>query len=101
MRAAQNTKSTRLLAFIPFALGVTALGLCAVYEAQRSDLLFSYFARFVQHHVDEVGFFALVAGVLGGLTGVVIIQFRGRNHIATIGTLSSVAAMLWSLLLPL
>jgi hypothetical protein len=101
MRAIQNAKSGRLLASVPLAFGAVALCLYSVYEAQRWGLLFYSFDRFVQHHLDGIAGVAFVSAILGALIGVVIIQFRGKNHLVTIGTLISTAAMFWCLLLPL
>ena len=102
MRTNQNGKVIGLVAFLPILLGCMALLLCALYQAQRSGLLFYSLSRFVQHHLDGVAGWASLTSVIGILVGLVIHRFRGRSGICACGIVASLAALLWSTLgLPL
>lgn len=101
MNVSKNARPSGLSAFVPFVFGIMALGCCAVYCMQRSGLLFLAFSQAVQRHLDELAGGALLAGVLGGLSGVVILQLAGRNRMVVFGTLISSVALFWSLVLPL
>jgi hypothetical protein len=96
MHAAQNTTS-RLLGWIPYLFGFVGLLLCAVYQSQRSGLLFHSLDRFIQHHLDAVAGIASLAALLGIVSGLVIVRNRGRSRLVTFGTIFAAAVLFWSI----
>jgi hypothetical protein len=97
MHAAQNTKTCGLLAMVPLAFGFTGLGLCVVYQAQRSDMLPYSLDRFIQHHLDAIAGFSMLAALLGVVAGLATLRLRGRSRLLTFGTILSVVVLLWCL----
>jgi hypothetical protein len=87
---------------LPLALGVSAILLSFIYYLERSGLLVPHsFERFVQHHLDSCGIASFVLAVTGMILGLYFGRGGRKARVVSWGTLTSVAAALAQLALPL
>src|SRR5262249_22363208 len=100
MRERQNGIVAKLATLFPAILGGIGLTFCFMYQAQRGGFILkiSYsFTRFIQHHLDAFAGIGSLAGLIGVLTGLIVLKLRGKNRLTTTGTTLSILALLYSI----
>lgn len=91
----------KLVIWAPLVFGCVGLILCLMYEAQREGIILHVshsLSRFIQRHLDAFAGFGALASLAGMLVGLIILQRRRENQLATIGTGLGVLALLYSVL---
>ncbi len=98
MRADQTTTVRGPLAYLPTLFAFIGLVTSVGYQAQRSGaFLHSFYSvdRFIQHHLDAIAGFSLLAALIGIVLGVATLRLRGPSRLVKFGTVFSVAVLLW------
>ena len=83
----------------PMVFGCLGLFLSAAYEAQRDGVfnLFPALNHYIQHHLDAIAGGSLLCGIMGILSGIVILrQSDSRRRMIKNGILISVLSLIWS-----
>lgn len=99
MFAQKKSKATGLVTLLPALFGSTGLIVLGIYQTQRYGVfLHSFYAfdRFIQHHLDAFAGFGGLAALLGVASGFLILWLCGQSRLVTVGTIISIAALLFS-----
>ncbi len=100
MFAQKNSKATGPVTLLPALFGSIGLIVLGIYQAQRYGVFlhsFYSFDRFIQHHLDAIAGFGGLATLLGIASSFLILWLRGRSRLVTVGTIISIAALVFSL----
>jgi len=96
-----KTSATKIpVALLPAMFGFLGLIASAIYQTQRSGVLLGplhWFDRFIQHHLDAIAGISSVSASVGVLVGLVILSSRARTPTVALGTIFSLAVLLWSM----
>jgi|GEM_PF-6735919 len=99
MHSVQANTARGPIVTLPCIFGGVGLLVGIGYQAQRSGVFlqsFYWLDRFIQCHLDAIAFVAVAASLLGVVSGMLILRFRGRDRFVAIGTGISLVALLWS-----
>jgi hypothetical protein len=100
MGGIKTTRVKSRVALLPAILGLLVLIISVIYQTQRAGALLDplhWFDRFIQHHLDAIAASSSLSAALGVLTGLIILIVRAPSPIVAVGTIFSLAVLLWSM----